>query len=52
MNTMRAMLVREYGAPEVIRFEPVETAKPGAGEVLVEIRAVTVNRKRGILEAE
>ncbi len=45
------MLVREYGEPEVIRFEPVETPKPGAGEVLVEIHAVTVNRARDTMIA-
>lgn len=48
---MRAMLVREYGAPEAIRLEQVETPQPGAGEVLVEIHAVTVNRARDTMIA-
>ena len=48
---MRAMLVREYGAPEMIRLEQVETPQPGAGEVLVEIHAVTVNRARDTMIA-
>lgn len=51
MSTMRAMLVREYGEPEVIRLEQVETPKPGPGEVLVEVHAVTVNRSRDTMIA-
>ena len=48
---MKAMVVRAYGAPEVIRHEDVETPKPGRGEVLVEVHAVTVNRARDTMIA-
>ncbi len=48
---MRAMLVREYGEPEVIRLEQVERPTPGPGELLIEIHAVTVNRARDTMIA-
>ena len=48
---MKAMVVRAYGAPEVIRHEDVETPKPGPVEVLVEVHAVTVNRARDTMIA-
>lgn len=40
---MKAILVREFGAPEVMRLEEVPTPKPGPGQVLVKIRAGGVN---------
>ncbi len=40
---MKAILVREFGAPEVMKLEEVPTPKPGAGQVLVRIRAAGVN---------
>ena len=40
---MKAILVREFGGPEVLRFEEVPTPKPSAGQVLVRIRAAGVN---------
>ena len=40
---MKAILVREFGAPEVMKLEEVATPKPGAGQVLVRIRAAGVN---------
>ena len=40
---MKAILVREFGAPEVMKLEEVPTPKPGAGQVLVHIRAAGVN---------
>jgi NADPH:quinone reductase-like Zn-dependent oxidoreductase len=45
---MRALIVRTYGGPEMIRLEDVETPKPKAGEVLVKVHAVTVNRTRDL----
>lgn len=36
------MLIREFGGPEVLRWEEVPT--PGPGEVLVRVHAVSVNR--------
>jgi NADPH2:quinone reductase len=40
---MKAVLVREFGAPEVMRLEEVPDPTPAASEVLVRIRAVGVN---------
>ena len=41
---MKAVVMREFGGPEVLRYEDVETPAVGPGDVLVEVRAVTVNR--------
>lgn len=40
---MKAVLYRTYGSPAVLRFEEVEQPKPADGEVLVRIRAASVN---------
>jgi len=40
---MKAILVREFGGPEVLKLEEVPTPKPAAGQVLVRIRAAGVN---------
>jgi len=40
---MKAILVREFGGPDVLRLEEVPTPKPAAGEVLVRIHAAGVN---------
>ena len=40
---MKAILVREFGGPEVLRLEEVPTPKPAAGQVLVRIHAAGVN---------
>src|SRR5438067_463898 len=41
---MKAMVIREFGPPEVMRLEEVPTPVPEADEVLIEVRAVSVNR--------
>ncbi len=41
---MKAIVLREFGGPEVLRLEEVPTPEPGAGEVLVRVHAVSVNR--------
>jgi NADPH2:quinone reductase len=41
--TMRAMLVKQFGAPEEMSIEEVATPEPGPGEVLIEARAIGVN---------
>ena len=40
---MKAILVREFGGPEVLNLEEVPTPRPAAGQVLVRIRAAGVN---------
>jgi len=40
---MKAIIVREFGGPEVLKLEDVPDPKPGPGEVLVRIRAAGVN---------
>ncbi len=40
---MKAILVRQFGGPEVLKLEEVPTPKPGAGQVLVRIHAAGVN---------
>jgi NADPH2:quinone reductase len=41
--TMKAIVVHEFGGPEVLRLEEVPTPRPAAGQVLVRIRAAGVN---------
>jgi len=40
---MKAILVHEFGAPEVLRLEEVPTPAPGPGQVLVKVHAAGVN---------
>ncbi len=40
---MKAIRVHEFGDPEVLRLEEVPTPQPGAGQVLVRMRAIGVN---------
>jgi len=40
---MKAILVREFGGPEVLKLEEMPIPKPAAGEVLVRIHAAGVN---------
>ena len=41
---MKAIVVREFGGPEVLKWEDVPTPVPRPGEVLVKVHAVSVNR--------
>ena len=41
---MKAIVFHEFGPPEVLRLEDVATPTPGAGEVLLKVHAVSVNR--------
>src|SRR5438093_1001813 len=41
---MKAIVLRGFGSPEVLRREDVPTATPAAGEILVKVRSVSVNR--------
>ena len=40
---MRTILVREFGAPEVMRVEDVADPKPGPSQIVVRVRAAGVN---------
>lgn len=40
---MKALVYERYGPPETLRMAEVDTPSPGAGEVLVKVRAVSVN---------
>jgi NADPH2:quinone reductase len=40
---MKAIRVHEFGGPEVLRLEDAEDPRPGAGQVLVRVRAAGVN---------
>ena len=42
---MDAIVLRETGGPEVLRLSTVPDPEPGAGEVLVELRAAALNRR-------
>ena len=41
---MKAMVIHEFGPPEVMRLEETRTPVPGPGEVLIRVHAVSVNR--------
>ena len=40
---MKAVVFHEYGDPDVLRYEDVETPVPGAGQVRVQVAATTFN---------
>jgi NADPH2:quinone reductase len=40
---MKAILVHEFGGPEVLKLQEVPTPRPGAGQLLVRIHAAGVN---------
>lgn len=40
---MKAIVVHEFGGPDVLRFEDVEAPVPGPGQVLLDVRAVGIN---------
>jgi len=40
---MRAIVVRQFGGPEVMKLEDVPTPAPGPGQLLVRVKAVGVN---------
>jgi NADPH:quinone reductase-like Zn-dependent oxidoreductase len=42
-NTMKAIVYREFGSPDVLRLEEVPRPEPKKGEILVKVRASSVN---------
>lgn len=43
-DRMRAVVFREFGPPDVLHEEAVDTPSPGPGEVLIKVGAVSVGR--------
>ncbi len=41
---MKAVVIHEYGGPEVLTYEDVPEPRTGPGEIKIEIHAVSVNR--------
>src|SRR4030095_9255878 len=41
---LKAVVLQEFGGPEVLRFEDLPQPKPAAGETLIKIHSVSVNR--------
>ena len=41
---MKAAIFHEFGSPAVLKYETVKDPTPGAGEIVVAVQAVTVNR--------
>ncbi|MCC6750533.1 MAG: NAD(P)-dependent alcohol dehydrogenase [Deltaproteobacteria bacterium] len=42
--TMRAVAIQRYGGPEVVQVVEVPRPKPGPGEVLIRVRATSINQ--------
>jgi NADPH:quinone reductase-like Zn-dependent oxidoreductase len=41
---LKAIVIREFGPPDVMKLEEVPAPEPGPGEVLIKVHAVSVNR--------
>jgi NADPH:quinone reductase-like Zn-dependent oxidoreductase len=41
---MKAIVIRQFGAPEVMRVEDVAEPKAAAGEIVIKVHSVSVNR--------
>lgn len=46
---MKAILLRQFGGPEMLNLEDAPTPIPGPGEVLIQVHAVSVNRTLDLL---
>ena len=40
---MKAVVCREFGSPDLLRFEEIPSPRPGPGEVVVSVRAASLN---------
>lgn len=43
-KTMKAAVLREFGNPDVLRFEKIDTPRPKPGHVLIKVLAAGMNR--------
>lgn len=43
-ETMKASVYHEYGPPEVLHYEDVPRPRAGSREVVVKVRAVSINQ--------
>jgi NADPH2:quinone reductase len=48
---MKAIVVREFGGPDVMKLEEVPTPSPGPGQILVRVAAVGVNPVDGYIRS-
>jgi NADPH:quinone reductase-like Zn-dependent oxidoreductase len=54
---MQAVLIRETGSPDVLHYEEADRPEPGDGEVLISVRAVSINpvdwkQRRGLSQTD
>jgi NADPH:quinone reductase-like Zn-dependent oxidoreductase len=54
---MKAVVIHETGDPDVLRYEEVQQPEPGDGEVLIKVRAASVNAidwkyRRGVADKQ
>ncbi|NKB50198.1 MAG: zinc-binding dehydrogenase [Alphaproteobacteria bacterium] len=49
---MKAVMMHEFGGPEVLNYQDVETPEPGPDDVLVKVHAVSVNRTLDLVVRE
>ncbi|MEV0221564.1 zinc-dependent alcohol dehydrogenase family protein [Streptomyces sp. NPDC050704] len=50
-TTARTVLFHELGGPDVLKIEDVEVSAPGAGEVLLRVEALGLNRAEALFRA-
>jgi NADPH:quinone reductase-like Zn-dependent oxidoreductase len=41
---VKAIVLREFGGPELLRLEDLPDPKPAPGEILIKVHSVSVNR--------
>ena len=44
---MKAIVYSRFGSPDVLELREIDQPKAGEGEVLVRVRAASVNRRTG-----